>query len=105
MPSLASAVRADRAIARMDGGYRPDRQWWFDPVTLGDKRLTEGEYSHDEDIWFRANRRSVDLFCRVLEGRIGISEAEALGAFGLRKALGMETMLAPLLARHRGRPG
>ena len=95
----------DRACTRLAGGYQPDRQWWFDPIDLGDERLTDGEFSTDEDIWFRANRRSVDLFCRVLEGRIGISEAEALGAFGLRKALGMETMLAPLLARHRGRPG
>jgi dTDP-4-dehydrorhamnose reductase len=93
----------ERNFARLAGGYQPDRRWWFDPIVLGDERLTDGEYSRYEDIWFRANRRSVDLFCRVLEGRIQVSEAEALGAFGLRKALDMETMLAPLLAEVRGR--
>ena len=103
LPTTGIRIRlelvGDRELAHLAGGYRPDRQWWFDPVALGDDRLTAGEHSVEEDIWFRANRRAVALFCRTLRGEATVPAALAAGAFDLEKAIGMERMLAPLLAK------
>jgi len=93
----------ERALARLSGGYRPERQWWFEPVLLEGEPVTEGEYSQTEDIWFRANRRAVGQFCAVVRGESGREDALARGSFDLEKAVGIERMLAPLL-REEGVP-
>ncbi len=87
----------ERASLDLRGGYRPDRAWWFEPLRLDGEACGSAEHSADEDIWFRANRRAVALFCAVLRGEISRQDALGQGGFDLTKALAMERMLTPLL--------
>jgi len=91
------SVIGTAAKARLSGGFRPGRDWWFEPLLIRNAPFTDGEYRYAEDIWYRANRRAVRTFCEVLRGERSHADGEALGLFGLAKAAQMETMLAPLL--------
>jgi dTDP-4-dehydrorhamnose reductase len=90
-------VIGDSATARLSGGFRPGRDWWFEPLLINDAPFSDGEYRYTEDIWYRANRRAVRTFCEVLRGERSAADARAAGLFDLGRAAQMETMLAPLL--------
>jgi predicted dehydrogenase len=94
---IEMTVIGDSATARLSGGFRPGRDWWFEPLLINDAPFTDGEYRYAEDVWYRANRRAVRTFCEVLRGERPAADAAAAGLFDLERAAGMEKMLAPLL--------
>lgn len=80
---------------QLRGGFRPDRQWWMEPLMIDDIAHGQGEESKDA-IWIRANHRVVNTLIQYEKKEINEAESIALGLFPLQRALAMEQSLLPL---------
>lgn len=74
------------------GCYRPRHTWCFQPVTLNNMALNQGEYS-EQDCWLEANARSLMQIVSVLNGEQEKQQALTAGCFNIEKALSIETLL------------
>ena len=91
---------------QLRGGFRPDRQWWMEPLMIDDIAHGNGEEAKDA-IWIRANHRVSNALIKHQKGEINDQQAMELGLFPLQRALAMEQSLLPLwhaLAQYDQRP-
>ena len=91
---------------QLRGGFRPDRQWWMEPLMIDDIAHGNGEEAKDA-IWIRANHRVSNALIKHQKGEINDQQAMDLGLFPLQRALAMEQSLLPLwhaLAQYDQRP-
>jgi predicted dehydrogenase len=80
---------------QLRGGFRPDRQWWMEPLMIDD--VAQGNDQAAEDaIWIRANHRVANALIAHQKGEINDQQAMELGLFPLQRALAMEQSLLPL---------
>lgn len=93
---------AERGEYRLAGGWYGAERWRFEPVTADGERLTDGEFSTGECIWFESNRRWFASVFDHLRGGISRQEMIADGVCDLHRAAGVERALAPLFALRRG---
>lgn len=87
----------DKGELEVNGGYIPDKDWNFSPLRLNGEAITEGEYSNEIDIWFRANARNVKLFLDLVNSKLSKSEAVAKGLADLTAAAEIEQGLNGLI--------
>jgi len=80
---------------QLRGGFRPDRQWWMEPLMVDDVAQSNGEAAEDA-IWIRANHRVANALIAHQKGEINDQQAMELGLFPLQRALAMEQSLLPL---------
>ena len=80
---------------QLRGGFRPDRQWWMEPLMIDDIPHGQGESAKDA-IWIRANHRVAKALIDHQNHDLTDQQALELGLFPLQRALAMEQSLLPL---------
>ena len=80
---------------QLRGGFRPDRQWWMEPLMIDDIPQGNGAPS-TTPIWINACHDVAKMVIDVESGVISKKEAEKSGLFPLSRALAMEETLMPL---------
>ncbi len=91
------ALEGERGWARMAGRYRSGRPWVFEPLWIDGAAQGCGE-GGAEDVWARANARSVRGFVELVHGRVNKDQAAGSGLFDLDAAAQIERSLAPIFA-------
>ncbi len=88
-------IIGSKNTCQLRGGFRPDRQWWMEPLMLDDQAYGLGEPSEDS-IWIRANHRVSEAMIAHQTGIMSDKEAKDVGLFPFDRALEMEASLLPL---------
>lgn len=87
----------EKGELEVSGGYIPEKDWNFSPLKLNSETVSEGEYSNETDIWFRANAMNVKLFLDLIDSKLSKSEAVVKGLADLTAAAKIEQGLIDLI--------
>ena len=87
---VSISIKTGKGTIALQGGYRPELQWNFLPVTLDTHTISEGEFSRGRDIWSIANEKNISLFLNIVAGNISRCNAVAQGLAGYAEAFAVE---------------